>query len=96
MKKTVEVTMVSEVEVEINENLFDEKFLQSFRDSFYNFHTIDDHIKHLARLAVMGAANNFSFDDDGEFIEGYGRVKPLGIKFSVNHEHCEEEIIEDE
>ncbi len=75
MKKLVEVKQY--VEVEIDETKFTEDFMKEFRNVFYNFHDIEDHIMHLAQLHCRGIADNYSF------IEGYGEAKEMGIKFNI-------------
>jgi len=70
--KCVAVTQV--VKVTVDEKKFDEKFMKEFRESFYNFTTIDDHIKHLAQLYVRGCEG---------FIEGYGEQRDMGISFEI-------------
>jgi len=75
MKKSVIVKQY--VEVEIDETKFTEEFIETFREVFYNFHDIEDHIEHLAQLHCRGIADNYSF------IEGYGEAKEMGIKFNM-------------
>jgi hypothetical protein len=70
-----EVLITQTVLVEIDQSKFDEAFLKEFRDHFYNFRTIDDHLKHLGQLYARGLVDNNSF------IEGYGPAKDMGIKF---------------
>ena len=74
MKKfTVEV--VQTVEIQIDETKLDEKFMQEFRDSFYQFDTIEDHAEHLGQLACRGLISMYS-----SFIEGYGPPAEMNIK----------------
>lgn len=73
MKKTIEVRLV--VEVEMDETKFDAKFLQEFRDGFYPFHSLEDHACHIAQLYARGL-----YGGGDEFIEGYGPAKDMGIK----------------
>lgn len=61
MKKTVSVTI--NVEVEVDENAFDENYMQAFRKYMYDFWTIDDHIEYIAKHAARGL--------DLDYIEGY-------------------------
>ncbi|TWB61655.1 hypothetical protein FBZ98_1011000 [Rhizobium sp. ERR 922] len=61
-----------EVEVEIDDSKFDEAFMAEFRDSFYPFYDIEDHIKHIAQLEARGLLDDFT--------EGYGPIKDMGIK----------------
>lgn len=77
MKKSVIVTQ--RVEVEIDETKFTDQFMEEFRSDFYEFHSLGDHIKHLAQLSARG------FDSD--FIEGYGEKNNMGIK-------CNSEVLD--
>lgn len=69
------VTVSITVKVTVDESKFDEKFMEEFRESFYHFYDLDDHYKHLAQLYARGLADN------GDFIEGYGYTKDMGIEF---------------
>jgi hypothetical protein len=64
--------------VTVDEKKFDEKFLKEYRETFYDFETIEDHCKHLAGLYVRGMIG-----DRDAFIEGYGDPREMGIKFEV-------------
>ena len=75
MKRSVGVSQL--VEVEIDEAKFTPEFMAEFRASFFDFHTIEQHIEHLAQLHARGIAENWS-----DFIEGYGDPKDFGISFS--------------
>lgn len=86
MKKYM-VLVTSEVEVEIDEAKFDEPMLASFRELFYPFHSIREHVEHLAQLCARGI-------DQNGFIEGYGKTAEAGIRFrlvDVTDIHIEEE-----
>lgn len=85
MKKVVTISF--DVEVEIDESKFDERFMSEFRESFYCFYTIDEHLCHLAQLYARGLI------EDGQFIEGYGPAKEMGISFNLSGqtEEVEEE-----
>ncbi len=72
--KTVGVSQL--VEVQVDEAKFTPKFMEEFRQAFFPFQTIDDHILHLAQLHARGLADDFS-----TFIEGYGDPKEFGILF---------------
>jgi len=89
MKKfTVEV--VQTVEIQIDETKLDEKFMQEFRDSFYQFDTIEDHAEHLGQLACRGLINTYS-----DFIEGYGPPADMKIKIGDPFDNdIETEIVE--
>jgi len=71
------VTIEKEYEIEIDENVFDENFMKEFRESFYNFHDLEDHVEHIAQYeARLGEA----------FIEGYGYVLRNGKPPFTLHE----------
>lgn len=73
MKRTVRV--IQEVEVENDETKFTPQFMQEFRESFFDFGTIEQHIEHLAQLEARSIY--------GEFIEGYGKRSDMGISMKV-------------
>ena len=70
------VTVTREVEVTLNARKFNEQFMSEFRDSFYNFHSLEEHAEHLAQLFVRGLADP---NRDSGFIEGYGNCREMGI-----------------
>jgi hypothetical protein len=74
--KTVLVTQF--VDVTIDETKFTDDFIKEFKEVFYDFEDIDEHIKNLAQLYARGVYDN------GDFIEGYGDAKNMGIKFEDN------------
>lgn len=74
MKKTVEVTF--NVRVAIDETKFTPEFMQDFREFFYGFNTLDEHIKHIAGLKAEGALIE-------DFTEGYGKLSDMGIKADI-------------
>jgi hypothetical protein len=59
--------------------------MQEFRESFYEFDDIDDHIKHLAQCYVREICGN------GDFTEGYGFLDEMGIHFKIIDQ--DEEIV---
>jgi hypothetical protein len=72
-KKKYFVAVHQIVTVEIDETKFDDAFMEEFREGFYPFTTIGDHVKHIGQLEARGL-----FRDD--FVEGYGPPKDMGIK----------------
>lgn len=74
MKRTVEVTFL--VDVEVDETKFTPQWMASFRDSFYGYRTVEEHIAHLATLEARDALS-------WTFIEGYGPPKSMGIRAKV-------------
>lgn len=79
MKKTVEVTFF--VDVEVDETKFTPEFMQEYRDSFYNFNRIEDHMEHIAQLEVRELLMPFT--------EGYGPIKDFGIKAKITDTESE-------
>jgi len=77
----IKVTTVHYVNVEIDESKFTDEFMQEFRSDFYNFWTIGDHVKHIARLYANGGVSEF---DKQHFIEGYGAQCEMGISVSTD------------
>lgn len=72
--RIVEVTF--NVEVEMDDSKFTPEFMEEFRGSFFQMHTLDEHAEHLAWLAVRERLNE-------DFTEGYGPLKDMGIKVTV-------------
>jgi hypothetical protein len=77
---TQTVVVTQDVSVTVDETKFTEDFMQEFRESFFNFDSIDDHLEHLAQLYARGLVSDW---DPEEFIEGYGPMKDMGIKFEI-------------
>ncbi len=73
---TRRVTVTMNVIVTVDRKMFTKKFMQEFRENFYNFQTIDDHIEHLGWLYLRGLVDN------GSFIEGYGEEFRYKIRFT--------------
>lgn len=95
--KKFEVVVTQHVTVEVDETRFTEEWMAEFRESFYDFYTIEDHVEHLAGGHARGLWDNFSF------IEGYGPAyypsngyEPFGINFFVNYVETEVECVETE
>ena len=82
-----EIEVVQMVTVAVDESKFTPEFMETYRRSFNDFHTLDDHLAHLGRLFAQGLA------DDGSFIEGYGLAAGMGIKFTLGDVH--EELIDE-
>lgn len=75
MKYRVAVTQF--VEVELDESKFDDKFMEEFRASFYEFDDIIEHVEHIAQLQARGVID---LERTPEFIGGYGPSNEMGIK----------------
>lgn len=50
--------------------------MQEFRDTFYNFDTIEEHMEHIGQLVARGIWND-------DFVEGYGKPSDLGIEVEI-------------
>ena len=74
---TKEVEIRQTIQVTVDESKFTPEFMQSFRDSFFDFDSIEEHIEHLGRLH----AGNFI--DVSSFVEGYGYIREFGVNFEV-------------
>lgn len=79
VKYTVTVTQI--VEVELDETKFDEAFMAEFRESFFSFDTVEDHVGHIGQLVARGLVDTGWKRDD--FIEGYGPAHEMGISARV-------------
>jgi len=77
MTYTQQVEVSQRIKVTVDESKFTTQFMEEFRESFHPFHTIDEHIKHLAQLYARGITGGYPSD----FLEGYGPLKDMGIKF---------------
>lgn len=79
MTKTFEVEVTQTVRVTLDETKFDETFMQEFRDSFFSFDELEEHVGHIAQLHARGVV-----DLEGrcptDFVEGYGPANEMGIK----------------
>lgn len=80
MKRYV-VTFETEIIVEVDETKFTDEFMEEYRDSFYQFYGIEDHIEHLAELKARGVYELSKYIPD-EFVEGYGPIGEFGISAS--------------
>lgn len=80
MKRTVVVTF--DVDVTVDESKLTEEWLAEWRTSFYNFGTVEDHIRHIGQLAARGML-------DSSFTEGYGPLADMGIEATVTAQEME-------
>ncbi len=73
-----EVIQTSVVQVEIDDESMDEKFMAEFRASFYPFTTLKEHAEHIAQMA---ARDLFGWDG---FAEGYGHINGSKVEPFIN------------
>lgn len=76
MKRLVEVTQY--VTITVDETKFTPAWMEEFRQQFYSFEFIEEHLEHLAQLFARGMIHEFS-----SFIEGYGPPREMGIKIEA-------------
>src|SRR5271168_2990045 len=74
--KSFRILVSQDVELSLDEGKFTPEFMTEFRESFFQFHTVEDHAEHLAQLYAREIVDNQT-----EFIEGYGDPADFGIKF---------------
>lgn len=77
MTTTKKFLVSQTVEVTVDETKFTPEFYAEFVATMYPYETLDRHMEHLAQLYARGVVDN------GEFIEGYGPAKGMGIKLAV-------------
>ena len=65
------------IAVTVDETKFTPQFMAEYRQSFFNYNTIDEHREHLAELYARGVIDGWS----DEVIEGYGPANEMGISF---------------
>lgn len=84
------VTLTQTYEVDLDANRFDDDFMAEFRESFFNFHDLEEHAEHIGCLFAAGITER------DEFIEGYGIPSEMGIKARWLRSESEVYSIEDE
>lgn len=77
--KTVEVLQI--VEVTVDETKFTPEWMQSFRETFYSFDSLNEHLEHLGQLAAREMI--YQPQVTNQFIEGYGNASDMGIATRV-------------
>jgi hypothetical protein len=63
------VTRIDEYEVELDENIFNQEFIEHFKKYFFDYETLEEHAKHIAQFRARFGER---------FIEGYGIPKVNG------------------
>jgi hypothetical protein len=71
----IEVTQL--VKVTVDESKFTPEWMADFREHFYPFTSIEDHMEHIAQLAARGVISTPCF------IEGYGQSDDMGIRADI-------------
>jgi hypothetical protein len=73
-----EIDVIQTIKVTVDETKFTSEFMEEFRQGFYPFETLQEHVEHLAQLYARGLVD----DCPNQFIEGYGPAREMGIKFT--------------
>lgn len=73
--RTITIEVTQTIDVTLDETKFTPEFMKEYRESFYDYTTIEQHAKHLAFLEASGMVSHGS-----AFIEGYGPMSDMGIK----------------
>lgn len=84
MATTYEVEVTQTVRVTVDESRFTDEFMTTFREVFYPFFDIEDHVEHIAQAAARELVSSSS-----SFLEGYGVLKDMGIDFEVEDVDCD-------
>jgi len=97
IKKTVRVTIVKEIEIELMPSMFggmtEEEYLAEFRKGLWNVESMDDIVKFAARMAACYGANH---EHDGIGLVGYDHTthpRVPDVKIHEVDEEIEEEIL---
>lgn len=97
IKKTVRVTIVKELEIELMPSMFggmtEEEYLAEFRKGLWNVESMDDIVKFAGRMAACYGAGH---DHDGIGLVGYEHTihpRVPDVKFREIDEEIEEEIL---
>lgn len=62
-KRSCDVERQDQYTIEFDENVLNDEWIQSFRETFYDFATLTEHAEHIAKTrAILGST----------FIDGYG------------------------
>lgn len=73
-KKNVDVEI--SIDISYDEAKFTPAFMASFREGFYPFDTINEHIEFIAEQIAVGNVNSPT-----SFLEGYGVLSEFGISW---------------
>jgi hypothetical protein len=80
MATTRKLTVTGDFAVTVDESKFTQAFLEEFSSFMFPVDSVDDCIDHLGLMFARGV-----IDGSTKFIEGYGDVAEMGIKFEVGN-----------
>lgn len=69
--------VVQTVRIDYDESKFTPEFMKEFRGYLYSFHSVNDHLEHLAQLKARELIENSSD------VEGYGVLSEFGVSLSA-------------
>lgn len=73
-KFEVEVVRTDKFVIEVDDSVITEEWMAQFRNVFYDFRTIEEHVEHVAQLRARFCSQNLY----GGLMEGYGDVANKG------------------
>lgn len=97
IKRTVQVTIVKEIEIELTPTVFgnmtEAEFLADFRKGLWPVEGIDDVVKYAARMAAI-CGGGLTHDGIGLLSADYSTYpRAPDVKFKIVEEEYEEEIL---
>lgn len=79
--KTYDIEVRSWFKVEVDETKFTPEFFAEFSSYMWFMDSVEQAVEHLADLFARGLIRG----DKGEFIEGYGDLDAMGVKFIIHN-----------
>ncbi len=74
----IEVVQTTTVKVTLDDSKMTPEWMADFRKTFYQFHDLEEHARHVAQLQARGL---IGWDD---FVEGYGTINGKGDPNDTN------------
>lgn len=97
MKKTIQVTIIKEIEIELTPAVFgkmtQEEYLAEFGKYFHQITGMDDVFKYAARMVAINGAGDYEALGLTDSIHAVDQ-NALSVKFNEIAEEIEEEILE--
>lgn len=86
-RKTFEITITKMIEVEYDTEKFTDEVINDFNDHIYYVgDKIEEHVKNIVEMHAKDL-------DYSGFLEGYGPLEDLGVKFNDLSEDVESELV---
>lgn len=77
-----EVEVIQTVEVELDLDKFTQKVRDNFEATIHKAPELEDHARFIGTHVAMGCITGRN-----EFVEGYGKLQEVGVKFSDIEQH---------